>query len=123
NPCLLATQTVTVALNTSDRTQITASVDAGGLIQIGSFATITGNVIGLANAFMQNNATVAGNLTLGGVLQHQSIFTITGTLTQNAAVTIPALATRTVTAGTGTQSVANNAVVTLTPGQCGNIPT
>ncbi len=121
NPCLLATQTVNVALNTSDRTQITASVDAGGLIQIGSFATITGNVIGRANAFMQDHATVTGNLTLGGVLQHQNIFTINGTLTQNATVTIPALATRTVTAGTGTQSVANNAVVTLTPGQYGNM--
>jgi hypothetical protein len=121
NPCLLATQTINVGLNTSDRTQITASVDAGALIQIGSHATITGNVIGLANAFMQDNATVAGNLTLSGVLQHQNIFTITGTLTEHATVTIPALATKTVTAGTGNQSVANNAVVTLTPGQYGNM--
>jgi len=121
NPCLLATQTVNVALNTSDRTQITASVDAGGLIQVGSFATITGNVIGLANLFMQDNATVTGNVTLGGVLQHQNIFTINGTVTPNASVTIPALATRTVTAGSGNQTVANNAVVTLPPGQYGNM--
>jgi hypothetical protein len=121
NPCLLVTQTINVGLNTGDRTQITGSVDSGALIQIGSHATITGNVIGLANAFMQDNATVAGNLTLGGTLQHQNIFTITGTLTQNATVTIPALATRTVTAGTGTQTIANNAVVTLPPGQYGNM--
>jgi len=121
NPCVLATQTINVGLNTGDRTQITASVDAGALIQIGSHATVTGNVIGAANAFMQDNATVAGNLTLGGVLQHQNIFTVTGTLTEHATVTIPALATRTVTAGTGTQTIANNAVVTLSPGQFGNM--
>lgn len=121
NPCVLATQTVNIGLNTGDRTQITASVDAGALIQIGSHATVTGNVIGAANAFMQDNATVAGNLTLGGVLQHQNIFTVTGTLTEHATVTIPALATRTVTAGTGTQTIANNAVVTLSPGQFGNM--
>jgi hypothetical protein len=72
------------------------------LLQIGSHATITGNAIVNANAFMQDNATVAGNLTLAGVLQHQNIFTIAGTLTQNAMVTIPSLVTHTVTAGTGT---------------------
>jgi len=121
NPCVLSTQTVNVGLSTGDRTQITGSVDSGGLLQVGSHATITGNAIVNANAFMQDNATVAGNLTLAGVLQHQNIFTITGTLTQHAMVTIPSLVTHTVTAGTGTQTVANNATVTLNPGQYGNM--
>ena len=53
NPCVLATQTINVGLNTGDRTQITGSVDSGALLQIGSHATITGNVIVNANAFMQ----------------------------------------------------------------------
>jgi len=119
NPCVLATQTVNVGLNTSDRTQITASVDTGGLLQIGSFATITGNALVNANASMQNNATVAGNLTLSGVLQHQSVFTITGTLTEHATVTIPSLAIKTVTAGTGNQTVSGT--VTLSPGAYGNV--
>ena len=121
NPCVLSTQTVNVGLNTGDRTQITASVDSGALLQVGSNATITGNAIVNANAFLQDNATVAGNLTLAGVLQHQNIFTVTGTLTQNAMVTIPSLVTHTVTAGTGNQTIANNATVTLTPGQYGNM--
>jgi hypothetical protein len=121
NPCVLATQTLNVGMSVSDRTQITASVDSGGLLQIGSHATITGNVLVNANAFMADNSTVTGNLTLAGVLQHQNIFTIGGTLTQNASVTIPALQTRTVTAGTGNPSIANNAVVTLNPGQYGNM--
>jgi hypothetical protein len=119
NPCVLATQTVNIGLNTSDRTQITASVDTGGLFQIGSFATITGNALVNANAFMQDHATVAGNLTLSGVLQHQNIYTITGTLTEHASVTIPSLAVKTVTAGTGNQSVSGT--VTLSPGQYGNV--
>jgi hypothetical protein len=119
NPCVLATQTMNVALNTSDRTQITGSVDAGGLLQIGSFATITGNALVNANAFMQNNATVAGNLTLSGVLQHQTTFTITGTLTEHATVTIPSLAIKSVTAGAGNQSISGT--VTLNPGQYGNV--
>ncbi len=121
NPCVLATDTMNLGLNAGDRTQITGDVDSGGLLQIGSFATITGNVLVNANAFMQDNAKVAGNLTLAGVLQHQNIFTITGTLTQHAAVTIPTLATRVVTAGTGNQSIAGNATVTLNPGQYGNM--
>lgn len=119
NPCVLATQTVNVGLNTSDRTQITASVDSGGLVQVGSFATITGNVLVNANAFLQDHATVAGNLTLSGVLQHQNVFTITGTLTEHATVTIPSLAIKTVTAGTGTQTISGT--VTLNPGQYGNV--
>ena len=119
NPCVLATQTLNMGMNVGDRTQITASVDSGGLLQIGSFATITGNVLVNADAFMRDNSKVAGNLTLAGVLQHQNIFTITGTLTQHATVTIPTLATKTVTAGTGNQTFSG--AVTLSPGQYGNV--
>jgi hypothetical protein len=121
NPCLLANGTLNVGMDVSDRTQITASVDAGGLLQLGSHATITGNVIVNANAFLRDNATVAGNLTLSGVLQHQNIFSITGTLTEHATVSIPQLQTKVVTAGTGNQTIANNQVVTLNPGQYGNM--
>ena len=121
NPCVLATTTISAGMNVSDRTQITASVDSGGLFQLGSHATVTGNVIVNNNAFLRDNSTIVGNLTLAGVLQHQNIFTITGTLTQNATVSIPTLLVRTVTPGTGTTVVANNAVVTLNPGQYGDV--
>lgn len=121
NPCLLANGALNVGLDVSDRTQVTASVDVGGPFQLGSHANVTGNVIVNANAFLRDNATVTGNLTLSGVLQHQNIFTITGTLTEHAAVSIPQLQTKVVTAGTGNQTIANNAVVTLNPGQFGNM--
>jgi ribosomal protein S8E len=121
NPCVLATTTISAGMNVSDRTHITASVDSGGLFQLGSQATVTGNVLVNNNAFLRDNSTIVGNLTLAGVLQHQNIFTITGTLTQNATVSIPTLLVRTVTPGTGTTVVANNAVVTLNPGQYGDV--
>jgi hypothetical protein len=117
NPCLLTNGPLTI----NDRSVATATVDAGALFTLGSQGRINGNVLGGDGAFLRNNATVNGDVTLAGVLQHQTVFTITGTLTENAAVTIPTLATRTVAAGTGTQTIANNAVVTLPPGQYGNM--
>jgi hypothetical protein len=121
NPCVVAAGTLNVGMDVSDRTQITGDVGSGGLFQLGSHATVTGNVRVNANAFLRDNATVVGNVTLAGVLQHQNIWSITGTLTQNATVSIPTLQTRAVAAGTGNPSIANNAVVTLNPGQFGNM--
>jgi hypothetical protein len=121
NTCVLATGTLNVGMNIGDRTQVTGSVASGGLLQLGSRATITGNVIVNANAFLRDNATVNGNVTLAGVLQTQNIFTITGTLLQNTPVTIPSLVTRTITPGTGTQNINPGATVTLNPGQFGNL--
>jgi hypothetical protein len=121
NPCVLASGALNVGMDVSDRTQITGAVSSGGLLQIGSHTTITGNVQVNNNAFLRDNAAVTGNVTLAGVLQHQNIFTITGTLTEHATVTIPTLQTRTVTVGTGNPSIANNAVVTLSPGPFGNM--
>lgn len=121
NPCVLATTTINAGMNVGDRTQIAASIDSGALFQLGSHATVTGNVLVNNNAFLRDNATIIGNLTLAGVLQHQNIFTIQGTLTEHATVVIPSLQVRTVTPGTGTTVVANNAVVTLNPGQYGDV--
>ncbi len=121
NPCVLATTTINAGMNVGDRTLITASIDSGALFQLGSHATVTGNVLVNNNAFLRDNATIIGNLTLAGVLQHQNIFSIQGVLTEHATVIIPTLQVRTVTPGTGTTVVANNAVVTLNPGQYGDV--
>jgi len=121
NTCVLATGTLNVGMNIGDRTQVTGSVASGGLLQLGSRATITGNVFVNANAFLRDNATVVGNVTLAGVLQHQNIFTITGTLAENTPVTIPSLVTRTITPGSGNTIINPGATATLNPGQFGSI--
>jgi hypothetical protein len=73
-------------------------------------------------ALLRDRAIVQGDLTLHGTLQRQTTLTITGTLRQNVAdVLIPALATRSFAVGAGTQAVQNGAVVTLAPGNFGNM--
>jgi hypothetical protein len=116
--CVFASQNLTL----SDRDQVNAPVIAGSFLTLGSAATIIDNPAVDGNAFLKDQAVVQGNLTLHGTLQHQNLFTITGTLSQNVAdVPVPTLITRAFTVGTGTQSVANGAVVTLAPGNFGNM--
>jgi predicted acyltransferase (DUF342 family) len=116
--CVLASQN----LDLRDRDQITAPVAAGTFMRLGSAATITDNPQVNGNAFMRDQSVVQGDLTLRGTLQHETTFTITGTLRENAAdVLIPTLATRTFPVGAGNPVIANGAVVTLFPGNFGNM--
>jgi len=116
--CVFASQN----LDLRDRDQINAPVAAGTFMTLGSAATITDNPQVNGNAFMRDQSVVQGNLTLRGTLQHQTVFTITGALRENAAdVLIPTLATRTFAVGAGNQAVPNGAIVTLAPGNFGNM--
>ena len=116
--CVLASQ----SLDLRDRDQIAAPVAAGTFLTLGSAATIVDDPQVNGGALLRDRAVVQGDLTLHGVLQRQGQVTITGTLRENAAdVLIPTLATRTFAVGAGTQAVANDAVVTLAPGNFGNM--
>ena len=114
--CVFASQN----LDLRDRDLITAPTAAGTFMTIGSAARVVDAPQVNGNAFMRDQSVVQGDLTLHGTLQHQNLFTITGTLRENATdVLVPTLATRSFTVGTGTQFVANGAIVTLAPGNFG----
>ena len=103
-----------------DRAKISAAVGAIGSLEVGSVAVVTGDVFVSGNALLRDRSTINGDLTYSGVLSRQNNTSITGTLTQ-APVQLVAPPTQTVSAGSGDQSVANDAIVTLSPGTFGNM--
>ena len=115
--CVLGSRNVDIR----DRTVVTSPVTAGTFLQVGSVATLNGDGLSGGNALIRDRGVVNGNLTLGGTLAHQNIFTVNGTLTQNDSPIILTLQRRRSAVGTGTQQVANGAVVTLSPGTFGNM--
>jgi hypothetical protein len=115
--CLLGSGNVDIR----DRTVVTAPVTAGTRLEVGSVARVNGNGQVGGNALIRDRGVVNGNLTLAGVLQHQNIFTVTGTLIENDSPVILALPQRTFPVGVGFQEVPNGAITTLSPGNFGNM--
>jgi hypothetical protein len=113
--CLLGTSSVTLR----DRSSISASVHAGSF-SIGNDVRVTGSAFSSANGVLGQRSRIGGNATLAGVLQGNRSG-VSGTLTENANVTLPALASRTFPVGTGTQAVAPGAVASFTAGTRGNV--
>lgn len=115
--CLLAEETLVVA----DRGDVTAITGAGTSFELGNDASLTGDTFVDGGAFFRHRATVDGDLTLAGTLQNQGVFTITGTLTENADVEVPGLPERAVSPGAGSLFVPHGTFFMFGPGNYGNV--
>ena len=114
--CLIARQN----LNVRDRNTVTAASFAGSY-DAGNDTRVIGSVFVVGNGFLGDRTTVDQDMVLGGALAGNRNGVL-GSLVENGGpVPIPALPVRTFSVGAGSQSVANNAVVTLNPGTFGNM--
>ena len=77
------------AVLASQASGLFASASSGGGIEIGVDAE-TGHLAGVGNAFLRNNATVHGNLQMGGTIDEQFGALVVGFSTAGTAIGLPA---------------------------------
>jgi hypothetical protein len=117
--CVFGSGGVTIAVDVADRTVINGPVGAGTFLQLGSHGTINGNASVTGNALFRESAVINGNLALTGVFQHQNVWTINGTLTEHASVSLPTLSSHAVTSGARPVTVNPGGSATVSPGSYG----
>jgi hypothetical protein len=108
-------------LELRDRGQVTSRNLLAQTLQVGNDARVNGNVFVGGSGVLGHRSIIAGNAALEGLLELGSNSSVTGTLRQQSIVAPLVIARQTVSPGTASVTVPNDAVQAVAPGSYGDV--